>query len=402
MGLSPSRVDWNRSLDTGSVRSRINGRVGPRVDGDDPARRVEAMARLPSSVRLADPKAATPGASGLDEGLVPLPFSFNRETPIMRETLPHLTPGDFPAIRRRRLETLQVNLGYRCNQACLHCHVNAGPNRREVMAPEVIDTVLHVLERSGLGTLDVTGGAPELNPDFRRLVRGARALGCHVIDRCNLTILEEPGQEDLGEFLAAEGVEIVASLPCYQQANVDAQRGDGVFAKSIRALQYLNRLGYGQPAGERILTLVYNPGGASLPPDQEALEAAYRRALWGDYQIAFTRLFTLTNMPIARFGSTLLSRGEFGPYMDELKGAMNPANLETVMCRSLISVDWQGRLYDCDFNQMLDLPLSLGEAGPRYLEDLLRYDLEGNPIAVADHCYGCTAGQGSSCGGALS
>jgi radical SAM/Cys-rich protein len=321
-------------------------------------------------------------------------------------TLPLLKASDFPPLRRRAVETLQVNLGYTCNQSCLHCHVNAGPNRTEQMDRETIDAVLDVLVAKRIGTLDLTGGAPELNPHFRDLVRAARARGTHVIDRCNLTILFEPGQESLAEFLAAQGVEIVASLPCYAQANVDRQRGDGVFDKSIRALQALNTLGYGRDA-RLPLSLVYNPQGPSLPPPQATLEADYRRRLGEDFGIVFTRLLVLANMPIARFGSTLISKGGFREYMARLRGAHQAANLEHVMCRSLVSVDWQGFLYDCDFNQMLGMPLREGDAqgrpghGRLHLTDWLALDLADNPIVVADHCYGCTAGQGSSCGGAL-
>jgi len=321
----------------------------------------------------------------------------------MLETLSELTPGDFfPTVRRGRLDTLQGNLGYRCNQQCRHCHVNAGPTRKEVMAPAIVDTVLTFIEKTGVPTLDLTGGAPELNPAFRRLVTEARTLGCRVPDRCNLTVLEEPDQADLAEFLAGQQVEVIASLPCYLAENVDAQRGDGVYHKSIRALKRLNELGYGQEQSGLTLTLVYNPGGAYLPPDQARLEADYRCELAGRYGIRFTRLFTLTNMPIARFGSTLLSRGEFDNYMRLLKSAMCPANLDSLMCRSLISIDWRGQVYDCDFNQMLGLPMVTGNRQEIYLTDLSAVDLEDQPVVVADHCYGCAAGQGSSCGGALS
>ncbi len=319
----------------------------------------------------------------------------------MLETLSRLIPSDFPMIRRGRPDTLQVNLGYRCNQQCLHCHVNAGPTRKEVMAPAIVDTVLACLEKTGIPALDLTGGAPELNPAFRRLVIEACTLGCRVLDRCNLTVLEEPDQVDLAEFLAEQQVEVIASLPCYLAGNVDAQRGEGVYHKSIRVLKQLNALGYGQEHSGLTLTLVYNPGGAHLPPDQARLEADYRRELADRHGIRFTRLFTLTNMPIARFGSALLSRGEFDDYMRLLKSAMCPANLDGLMCRSLVSVDWQGRVYDCDFNQMLDLPMVAGDRREIYLADLSAVDLEDQPVVVADHCYGCTAGQGSSCGGAL-
>ena len=328
----------------------------------------------------------------------------------MLATLPLLKITDFPALRRKRVETLQVNLGYTCNQTCVHCHVNAGPHRTEQMDRATVDTVLEVLAAKDIQTIDITGGAPELNVEFRRLVREARSIGSnggvHVIDRCNLTILFEPGQDGLAEFLAAQGVEIVASLPCYLEDNVDRQRGKGVFDKSIRALHALNALGYG--TDERLpLSLVYNPQGPSLPPDQAKLEADYRHKLGDELGIRFTRLYVLANMPIARFGSTLVSKGQFRDYMRLLRSAHQPANVANVMCRSLVSVDWQGYLYDCDFNQMLGLPLRDNAHGARlpnrrlHLRDWLDRDLADNPILVADHCYGCTAGQGSSCGGAL-
>jgi radical SAM/Cys-rich protein len=319
----------------------------------------------------------------------------------MRDTLAFLKQTDFPAIRRRKLDTLQVNLGYRCNQSCLHCHVNAGPNRTEMMQADTVALVLDVLRQRRVQTLDLTGGAPELNEHFRDLVRGARALGVRVIDRCNLTILSEPGQDDLAAFLAEQGVEVTASLPCYSPANVDRQRGDGVFERSIRGLQQLNALGYGQDGSPLVLNLVYNPQGPSLPPPQAALEQDYKRELLTHFGIRFNHLFALTNMPVQRFGSTLLSKGTFEGYMALLRQAYKPDNLDTVMCRSMVSVDWQGDLYDCDFNQMLALRANLGESGLPHLRDLLHTDTEGAAIAVADHCYGCTAGQGSSCGGAL-
>ena len=319
----------------------------------------------------------------------------------MHATLPLLLDTDFPALRRRALDALQVNLGYTCNQSCLHCHVNAGPNRREQMSREVIDEVLDLLRRQRIPHLDLTGGAPELNPDFRHLVQAARALGVRVTDRCNLTILEEPGQEGLAEFLAGQGVAIVASLPCYLEENVDAQRGSQVFARSLRALRRLNVLGYGSGDPDRSLDLVYNPQGAQLPPPQQALEQDYRRQLRERYDIRFDRLLTLANMPIQRFGSTLVSRGQFDGYMQLLREAHRAENLAAVMCRSLLSVDWQGYVYDCDFNQMLQLPLRWQGRARIHVRDLPDLDLEGNVIAVADHCYGCTAGQGSSCGGAL-
>jgi radical SAM/Cys-rich protein len=318
----------------------------------------------------------------------------------MHDTLPLLNKIRFPAIDRTRLDTLQVNLGYKCNQSCLHCHVNAGPHRTEMMDAATMALIPEVLAARSLGTLDLTGGAPELHEGFRDLVRAARAQGVRVIDRCNLTILFEPGQEGLAAFLAAQRVEIVASMPCYSAANVDKQRGDGVFDLSIAALQQLNALGYGQPGSGLVLNLVYNPQGASLPPDQQALQADYKRELLAHFGIVFNDLFALTNMPIQRFGSTLVSKGSFDSYMDLLKGSYQPQNLAGVMCRSTVSVDWQGWLSDCDFNQQLGLPL--GTSGlKRHLRDLLKASLDDQPIRVAGHCYGCTAGQGSSCGGAL-
>ena len=318
----------------------------------------------------------------------------------MHDTLPLLKKTHFPAINRARLDTLQVNLGYKCNQSCVHCHVNAGPNRTEMMDADTLVLIPQVLAARGLQTLDLTGGAPELHEGFRSLVRAARAQGVRVIDRCNLTILFEPGQEDLAEFLAEQQVNIVASMPCYSAANVDKQRGEGVFDLSIAALQKLNQLGYGQPGSGLLLNLVYNPQGASLPPDQQALQADYKRELLAHFGIVFNELYALTNMPIQRFGSTLVSKGTFDTYIDLLKGSFQQQNLAGVMCRSTVSVDYQGWLSDCDFNQQLGL--SLGTTGvQRHLRDLLKTSLDEQPIRVAGHCYGCTAGQGSSCGGAL-
>ena len=319
----------------------------------------------------------------------------------MRATLPLLKQTDFPAIRRNALDTLQVNLGYRCNQACFHCHVNASPDRKEMMGRETIDLILRVVSERRLSTLDVTGGAPELSPHFRHLVSSARRTGARVIDRCNLTILNEPGFEDLADYLASERVEITASLPCYTKDNVDRQRGTDVFDSSILGLRKLNALGYGHDGSGLTLNLVYNPVGAFLPPAQEKLEADYKRELGEHFGILFNALYTLANMPIARFGSTLISQGKFAAYMALLRNAHNPANVDGVMCRTLVSVDWRGFLYDCDFNQMLGIPLHVAGKPRRHLSDLLHEDLDGAPIAVAEHCYGCTAGQGSSCGGAL-
>jgi len=318
----------------------------------------------------------------------------------MHATLPLLATTHFPPITRHRTEVVQVNVGYVCNQACLHCHVNAGPTRTEAMSRETALQLLEYLEASGASTLDITGGAPELNAQFRMLVREARSRGVHVIDRCNLTVLHQPGQEDLASFLAAQGVAIVASLPCYTEELVDRQRGKGVYESSIAAIRQLNALGYGKAGSPLTLDLVYNPQGPSLPPPQAALEADYKRIL-GAKGLVFNRLLTLANMPIQRFGSTLVTKGQFNSYMDLLRDSHRDANLETVMCRSLVSVDWQGYLYDCDFNQMLGLPLRVAGRSRMHLTDAMRRDLDGNPIVVRDHCYGCTAGQGSSCGGAL-
>lgn len=316
----------------------------------------------------------------------------------MHATLPFLEVSDFPAIARDTLTTLQVNLGYRCNQSCVHCHVNAGPNRKEMMDEATLALIPQVLQARNIEILDLTGGAPELHSGFRALVRAARELNVHVIDRCNLTILFEPRQEDLAEFLSANKVEVVASLPCYSADNVDKQRGDGVFEKSIAALKKLNALGYGQVGSGLILNLVYNPQGPSLPPDQAGLEAAYKRELFDHFGIVFNQLFALANMPINRFGSWLISKGQFNAYMGLLKSSHRSENLAQVMCRSLVSVDWLGHLYDCDFNQQLGLPLP---SGRKHLRDLLQDHLLGTPIRVADHCFACTAGGGSSCGGAL-
>ncbi len=319
----------------------------------------------------------------------------------MHATLQLLSETDFPPLRRTHLETLQVNLGYRCNQACLHCHVNAGPKRTEIMTGETVAAVIDFLDATAVRTLDLTGGAPELNPHFCELVSAARTRGLRVIDRCNLTVLLEDGQQDTARFLAGHSVKVVASLPCYLKENVDAQRGDGVFGKSIAALRLLNTLGYGRAGSGLELDLVYNPQGATLPPPQQALEVDYRQRLADDYGIVFSHLLTLANVPINRFGSTLLSRGEFGSYLELLRGAHRDENLAAVMCRSLISVDWRGYVYDCDFNQMLDLPLQLDERPRLHISDLRGRELDGCPVQVAQHCYACTAGQGSSCGGAL-
>jgi len=315
----------------------------------------------------------------------------------MHSTIEKLSVTDFPAIRRGKLDTLQVNLGYLCNLSCLHCHVNAGPTRKELMNKQTIDDVFAFIDQQGIKTLDLTGGAPEMNPHFKYVVSEAVKRGVAVIDRCNLTILEEPGYEQLAQFLADNSVQIVASLPCYSSDNVDAQRGNGVFDKSITALQKLNALGYGKSLQ---LDLVYNPQGAQLPPCQVELEREYKQHLQDSFGIEFSRLLTITNMPVKRFGSTLISKGEFETYMDVLKSAYQSVNLDGVMCKSILSVDWQGFVYDCDFNQMLELPAGFSNT-KKHISDCLDVDFKQKPITIADHCYGCTAGGGSSCGGSL-
>ena len=326
----------------------------------------------------------------------------------MHDTLPLLQKTRFPPLRRKPLETLQVNLGYLCNQSCLHCHVNAGPHRTEMMDELTLDLIPKILQARGITTLDLTGGAPELHSGFKRLVRAARAQGVRVIDRCNLTVLFEPGQEDLSDFLAEQGVDVVASMPCYSAVNVDKQRGDGVFASSVRVLKHMNTLGFGVADSGLELNLVYNPGGPFLPGAQDKLESDYKARLLQEHDIVFNKLYTLANMPIKRFGSWLQAKGEFEPYMKLLRDNHQERNLDNVMCRDLISVDYRGYVYDCDFNQMLGLALGQPEAAndamlpsQTHLRDLLHSNFNGRPIRVAGHCFGCTAGQGSSCGGAL-
>ena len=333
----------------------------------------------------------------------------------MKDTFDLLIDTDFPSIKRTKLETLQVNLGYLCNQQCLHCHVDASPRRKEIMTAETISDVLNFLQNKNITTLDLTGGAPEMNPHFFSLVKQARELGVHVIDRCNLTVLLEKGFEKTASFLAENNVEVVASMPCYLEENVDAQRGKGVFNDSIEGLKLLNRYGYG--VDDKLqLNLVFNPQGIDLPPSQSELEPAYKKELKQRFDISFNNLYTITNMPIKRFGSTLLSKGLFDEYMRLLKTAYSRDNLAGVMCRTTLSVDWQGYVYDCDFNQMLGLAAGLstdtttdrttdlasGELPEKmHINELLKSDLDGKSIAIMDHCYGCTAGNGSSCGGAL-
>jgi radical SAM/Cys-rich protein len=319
----------------------------------------------------------------------------------MYDTLPHLNKMDFPKIERRDLDTLQINIGLKCNQQCVHCHVNSSPKRTEMMSPETLESVKSFLVKKNIQTLDITGGAPELHPEFRSLVMYAKDNHIHIIDRCNLTILSEDGMDDLAQFLATNEVEIIASLPCYKSGNVDRQRGKGVFEKSILGLKQLNRLGYGKSDTNLVLNLVYNPQGPTLPPSQDELERTYKEELAEHYNIEFNQLFTLCNMPIKRFGSTLISRNELNDYMMLLKQSYRNENLENIMCRHLISVDWQGNVYDCDFNQMLGLNIQDHDRRV-HISELINTDVDDNSIAVRDHCYGCTAGQGSSCAGALS
>ena len=307
-----------------------------------------------------------------------------------------LREHDLHALTADRIEILQVNVGKLCNMTCHHCHVDAGPDRREIMTREMIDACLNVIRENQIGTLDLTGGAPEMNPHFRYFVTEARKLGTHVIDRCNLTILLAPGYEDLAQFLADHEVEIVASLPCYLEENTDKQRGNGAYRQSVEALQRLNALGYGT---SKTLTLVYNPVGASLPPDQSSLEEQYREHLKREYDVDFTRLFTITNMPISRFLEDLIQQGRVESYMKKLLEAFNPSAAQGVMCRQLISVGWDGRLYDCDFNQMLSLPVV--ENQPRSIQDFNLTKLAQRPIHTGRHCFGCTAAAGSGCLGAI-
>ena len=318
----------------------------------------------------------------------------------MLDTKPLLLGKGFPKITRDSLEILQVNLGYTCNLSCTHCHVNAGPSRLEQMSKKNVDAVVDFMRRKHVKTLDLTGGAPELNPNFKYLVQEATILGVEVIDRSNLTILLEPGFEDLSGFLADQKVTITASLPCYSEQNVDTQRGKGVFSDSISALQKLNSLGYGINS-DRQLNLVFNPDGINLPPDQSNLEREYKSELYDQHGIVFNNLLTITNMPISRFGGMLLAKGLYEEYMSKLKNSFQQENLATVMCRSLLSVDYEGYAYDCDFNQMLGLDLVESGRTRIHVSELTNLDLQGNEIRVGQHCFGCTAGQGSSCSGAL-
>lgn len=325
----------------------------------------------------------------------------------MLDTKPLLLNTDFPSIHRGSTQILQVNLGYLCNLSCTHCHVNAGPKRTELMDKSTVDEVLAYIDAHGIHTLDLTGGAPEMNPHFKYLVREARERDVRVIDRCNLTILQEPQYADMAQFLADHEVSIVASLPCYAEQNVNEQRGKGVFQESIDALQKLNSLGYGKQESLS-LDLVYNPNGAFLPPNQQALEAEYKQRLLEEHGVLFNQLLTITNMPISRFGGMLLAKGLYDEYLALLKDNFSTNNLDAVMCKTLLSIDWQGYVYDCDFNQMLDMPLEyqpdslISSDKPKlHISELRERNLDGESIVIGEHCYGCTAGQGSSCGGAL-
>ena len=322
------------------------------------------------------------------------------QVPVARSFEAALDDAGLHPLAATGLEVLQVNMGRKCNQTCRHCHVDAGPDRTEMMSDEVLELCLRVLEWSGIPTLDVTGGAPELHPGFRRLVEAGSALGRRVIDRCNLTVTRLPNYRWVPAFLAEHRVEVTASLPYFQSRQTDAQRGDGVFEESIAALRELNALGYGRPGSGLVLNLVTNPGGAFLPPDQRAAERDWKRELERRHGVVFDRLFTLTNMPISRFLEHLEAKGQTEAYLARLVQGFNPAAAAGVMCRTTLSVAWDGTLYDCDFNQMLDLPL--GEDLPRHIRDFDAARLGRRVIALGPHCFGCTAGAGSSCGGAVS
>ena len=310
----------------------------------------------------------------------------------------HLNGNNF---NRRGVDVLQVNMGKYCNLACIHCHVESGPNRTELMSRETVDAVLRFLGRTNIPTVDITGGAPELNPTFDYLVESAVGLGRHVMDRCNLTVIFEPGKDYLPEFFERHRVELVCSLPCYSEENVDRQRGKGTFELSIRALQMFNELGYGQSESGLVLHLVYNPVGPHLPPPQDQLEQDYKRILKEKFGIVFNRLYCLSNMPITRYATHLKLRSEYEKYMQLLESSFNPSTLDQVMCRNLISVGWEGTIYDCDFNQMLDLPIRDADGKPLNISTLSFDQVQHLPVTVGDHCYACTAGSGSSCGGAL-
>jgi|TARA_B100000953_G_scaffold300173_1_gene303378 radical SAM/Cys-rich protein len=315
----------------------------------------------------------------------------------MHNVYPLLEKSDFPDVFRDKLNTIQINLGYKCNQSCLHCHVNAGPKRKEQMNLNTINDVIKFIEKFEIKVVDLTGGAPELNENFEYIVEKVKKINCHVIDRCNLTILLEKNKTGLADFLKKHEVEIIASLPCYEKKNVNAQRGENVFEKSLQALKILNSIGYGSNPNLQI-NLVYNPQGFSLPPNQQILEDQYKKNLKNRYNIVFNNLYTITNMPIARFGSTLITKKYFSTYMDLLKSSFEEKTLKALMCRSLISIDYLGFVYDCDFNQMLNLNMSV--SSKKHINDIANIKM-GQKINTANHCYGCTAGSGSSCGGSL-
>jgi radical SAM/Cys-rich protein len=317
--------------------------------------------------------------------------------PLARTFEEALASAGHRRLRADGLSVLQINVGKRCNQACRHCHVDAGPDRTEVMPADVVAACLRFLESADIPTLDITGGAPELHPQFRDIVSRARALGRHVIDRCNLTITRLPNYADLPAFLASHQVEVIASLPSFAARQTDAQRGLGVFDDSIAALLRFNELGYGIEGSGLLLNLVTNPVGAYLPASQQALEADWKRELQRRYGISFNRLFTITNMPISRYLQYLEESGNLQGYMEKLVSAFNPAAIDGLMCRYTLSVGWDGRLYDCDFNQMIDLDVATGV--PQTIFDAELSALGGRPIAIGQHCFGCTAGSGSSCGG---
>ena len=317
-------------------------------------------------------------------------------TIIMHKIYPLIKNTNFPSIRRSRLKTIQINLGYKCNQSCLHCHVNAGPKRKEMMEKKTIDNVIDFAINNNIETVDLTGGAPEINKYFKYMVKELRQHDIHIIDRCNLTILNEDGMEDLPSFFVKHKIEIIASLPCYIKKNVDRQRGKGVFDESINILRLLNDIGYGMKK-DLILNLVYNPQGPVLPPSQIKLEKEYKLYLRKSFDIEFNNLYTITNMPINRFGSTLISQDKFNSYMKLLKSSFSEKAAENVMCKELISIDYNGNVFDCDFNQMLKMNLSGKET---HITKITKKYLYNREISTGDHCYGCTAGSGSSCGGA--
>tara|TARA_B100001996_G_scaffold350644_1_gene310163 strand:- start:3167 stop:4117 length:951 start_codon:yes stop_codon:yes gene_type:complete len=315
----------------------------------------------------------------------------------MHNVYPLLEKTDFPDVFRDKLNTAQINLGYKCNQSCLHCHVNAGPKRKEQMSLDTMKDVIKFIKKFKIKIVDLTGGAPELNKNFEYIVEQVKKIDCHVIDRCNLTILLEKDKSGLANFLKKHEVEIIASLPCYEKENVNSQRGKNVFEKSLQALTILNSIGYGSNPNLQ-LNLVYNPQGFQLPPNQKVLTKQYKKHLKNKYNIIFNNLYTITNMPIARFGSTLVAKKYFSTYMNLLKDSFEKNTLKSLMCKSLISIDYLGFVYDCDFNQMLGLNMSINNK--KHINEIISMQI-GQKINTADHCYGCTAGSGSSCGGSL-